>query len=130
MLIAGKRGTLRCNCSFGMLRTFVEELQRVLTREGIVIVCEPRPYVLKCGLWVGKFERRWLFNTWSLTQYRSFFEKFGLKALTLSYYMPAIPLGKRTEKFIERCQLHFLLVHQVAVFRKLANIGHRSVMVR
>lgn len=99
-------------------KEFSQEMLRVLKRNGIVIICEPRPYVLKFGVWVGKFQKRWLFNVWSLKEYQGFLANIGFRTLYSTYYMPPIPLGNNLESFLKKFRIHLFFLHQVGIFQK------------
>lgn len=100
---------------------FALEIARVLKKDGFVFICDPRPLMIWIGLLTGKFERRWLFNIWSLSDYTRFFSRFGFQALSAGYYMPPMPLPARLEALIKRLKLNVLLLHQAAVFKKAAD---------
>lgn len=99
---------------------FIKELKRVLKKDGLIFICDPRPLMVRIGLLTGKFERRWLFNIWSLSDYARFFLMFGFQSLSGGYYMPPMPVPARFEALIKRLKLNFLFLHQAAVFKKTA----------
>lgn len=99
---------------------FIKEAFHVLKKDGLLLICDPRPLVIRLGIITRKFDPKWLFNIWRLEKYDQFVTNFGFRSLALGYYLPPMPLGKRIQYVLEQWGPSFLLLHQIGVFKKVS----------
>jgi len=99
-------------------KKLIQEIKMAIKKDGILIICDPTPFITKIGILTKKFNRKYLFNILSLNQYKLIFESYGFRTLLLQKYMPPILLPAYIEKiFSKKKFFQYISLHQVAVFK-------------
>jgi ubiquinone/menaquinone biosynthesis C-methylase UbiE len=105
----------------GELDGFLQECSRVLRTRGILVVVDPTPFGIMCGLILGYFSRKIILHILSLEDLEQMLSRHSFTTVSKERFMLApvpFPGSEALERMIKKVGLERLLLNQIICARR------------